>query len=199
VQPKIRAKSLIVFLLLAALSFSARADWLVQTYRDGSSVTALADADRLIASTTPIATGTIPYTDLLGYSTGEGTGHFLLNYPVPGLPQNQPTDDYAVEVTGTLNVPTTGYYTFGLNTDDGARLVIDGTTAITDDAIHPPRDSAYVSITLTAGAHSVRWIWWNHGGGATAEVFWAAGIFTGFDSSFTLLTEAIWTDINKGT
>jgi hypothetical protein len=183
----VKPEKLIIVLLFAALSFSARADWLVQTYRDGSSVTAFADADRLIANTTPIATGTIPYTDLLGYSTGEGTGHFSLNYPVPGLPQNQPTDDYAVEVTGTLNVPTTGYYTFGLNTDDGARLVVDGTPIITDDAIHAPRDSGYVSITLAAGLHSVNWIWFNHGGGATAEVFWAGGIYSGFDSSFVLL------------
>lgn len=183
----VKPEKLIIILLFAALSFSARADWLVQTYRDGSSVTALADADRLIANTTPIATGTIPYTDLLGYSTGEGTGHFSLNYPVPGFPQSQETDDYAVEVTGTLNVPVTGYCTFGLNTDDGARLVIDGTTIITDDAIHPPRDSAYVSITLAAGSHSVSWIWFNHDGGATAEVFWAGGIYTGFNSSFVLL------------
>ncbi len=189
-----KREKLIAILLFAAISFSARADWLVKTYSDGSSVVALADADRLTASTMPIATGTIPYTDLLGYSTGEGTGHYSLNYPVPGLPQNQPTDDYAVEVTGTMNVPTTGYYTFGLNTDDGARLVIDGTSVITDDAIHPPRDSAYVPITLTAGAHSVQWIWFNHFGGATAEAFWAAGSYSSFNSSFSLLTATVSND-----
>lgn len=175
-------------LLLAAFSFQAQADWFIKTFRNGSPVATLAQADTLIANTSPIATGTVQLADLLGYSTGEGTGHFLMNFPVPGIPQNQPTDDYAVQGTVDFVVQQAGSYTFGLHTDDGARLRIDGTTIITDDAIHPPRDSTYVSTALTAGHHAVEWVWFNRGGGAEAEVLVAAGIHGGFDSDFTPLS-----------
>jgi pimeloyl-ACP methyl ester carboxylesterase len=189
-----KPQKLVIILSLVAFSFSARADWLVRTYRDGSAVNGLADADRLITNTAPIATGTIPQTDLLGFNSGEGTGHFSLNYPVPGIPQSQATDNYAVQVTGLLLVPASGNYTFALNTDDGGRLRIDGANIITDDVRSPPHDSPYVTVSLSAGSHAAELTWFNeaggvNGGGAEGEAFWAAGTFSGFNSNFSLLTE----------
>jgi GH25 family lysozyme M1 (1,4-beta-N-acetylmuramidase) len=184
-----------VFFHLEVLTPLGQASWLVKTYRDGSPVNGLADADRLITSTQPIAEGTIQYTDMLGFKTGEGTGHFSLNYPVPGVSQAQSTDNYAVEATGSLVVVSPGYYTFGLNTDDGARLRVDGWNIIVDDVRSPPHDSQFVTVYLSAGMHPVEWTWFNeaggvNGGGAEAEVFWASGTHTGFDSSFSLLAAA---------
>ena len=166
--------------------------WTIKTYRDGSSVNGLADADRLITNTLPIATDVIQEADLLGFNSGEGTGHFSINAPVPGITQAQATDNYAVQGTGFLVVPASGTYTFGLNTDDGGRLRIDGTNVIVDDVRSPPHDSAFVPVFLAAGVHAVEWTWYNeaggdYGGGAEGEAFAAPGVHTSFDSSFHLL------------
>jgi len=174
---------------------TARGDWLIQTYQNGSPITDLSDADNLIASTAPIASGIIDASDMLGFNSGEGTGHFSLNYPVPGITQAHATDNYAVVGTATLTVPAAGLYTFGLNTDDGARLQIDGSNVIVDSVREPPHDSTYAAIDLTAGTHSVNWTWYNaaggnNGGGAEAEVFAAPGSYTSFNSNFKLIGTA---------
>jgi hypothetical protein len=177
----------LLVLLVMTSAQSVRADWLIKTYRNGNAVNNLSDADRLITNTLPIATGVIQEADLLGFSTGEGTGHFSINAPVPGITQAQATDNYAVQGTGFLVVPAAGTYTFGLNTDDGARLRLDGVDVIVDDSIHPPRDSTYATIGLTTGLHPIEWTWFNAGGGAEGEAFAASGQSTSFNTNFTLL------------
>jgi formylglycine-generating enzyme required for sulfatase activity/pimeloyl-ACP methyl ester carboxylesterase len=174
---------------------NAHADWLIKTYRNGSPVTGLSDADNLISSGYVIAIADMAEGDMVGFDAGEGTGHFQTNNPVPGITNNAPTDNYAVQGTGWLNIPTTGQYTFGLNTDDGARLRIDGADVIIDNGRSQPHDSAYVTTNLTAGLHYIEWTWFNEaggtrGGGAEGEIFAAPGVHTGFDSSFQLVGSA---------
>ena len=41
-----------------------------------------------------------------------------------------PGTNYSVKWTGTLTPPTTGTYTFGLTSDDGSRLFINGKQVI---------------------------------------------------------------------
>jgi murein DD-endopeptidase MepM/ murein hydrolase activator NlpD len=169
--------------------------WLIKTYRNGSPVNGLADADALISGGFVISTATMAVGDMVGFSTGEGSGHFAVNNSVPGIPNNTATDNYAVQGTGFLIISATGQYTFGLNTDDGARLKIDGTSIIVDDVRSPPHDSPYVTVMLSAGSHSIEWTWYNeaggvNGGGAEGEIFAAPGVHSGFDSSFQLVGTA---------
>jgi hypothetical protein len=163
-------------------------------------VRSLADADALVEHTSPVATGRIDLGDLLGFNTGEGSGHFLVDNPVPGITQAMHTDNYAVQATGYLVVPATQNYTFGLNTDDGARLRIDNCNLIVNDGIGGPHDSAYVATALDAGPHTIEWTWFNaeggpNGGGAEAEVFAAPGVYTSFNSNFRLVGDAAGLDV----
>jgi hypothetical protein len=165
---------------------------LVKTYRNGNAINGLADADAVIASGAVIAITNMALADMLGFNSGEGTGHFSVNNPVPGIPNNVATDNYAVQSTGYIIVPASNQYTFGLNTDDGGRLRIDGSNVIVNDVRSPPHDSAYVTIYLTAGTHYVEWTWYNeaggvNGGGAEGEAYAAPGVETGFSSDFKLL------------
>ncbi len=173
--------------LFAAVVFHARADWLINTYRNGNTINNLSDADALISSTAPIASTNITEADLLGENPGSGSGHFSVNNPVPGIPQNQTIPNYAVQGTGFLEIAVAGNYTFALNTDDGARLRIDGVDVIVDNSQHGPSDSAYVTTNLSVGLHAVEWTWFNAGGGAEGEAFAAPGQITSFNSTFTLL------------
>ena len=184
---KMRTKAFIFFFLFTALSFSIRADWLISTYRNGNAVNNLSDADALISSTAPIASTNIAEADLLGENPGSGPGRFSVNNPIPGIPQNQTTPNYAVQGTGFLEIAVAGNYTFALNTDDGARLRIDGMDVIVDNSQHGPSDSAYVTTNLSVGLHAVEWTWFNAGGGAEGEAFATPGQSTSFNANFMLL------------
>ena len=66
-----------------------------------------------------------------------------------------PTDYFACRLTGRLVVPETGQWTFGLGSEDGARLYIDDELVVTDDVAHSFRwvDGA---VFLEAGKHDFR-------------------------------------------
>lgn len=61
---------------------------------------------------------------------------------------------FAIRFMGRLTVPSSDSYRFRLNSDDGARLYIDGQLVIDNDGVHAPRDREG-SIELGAGEHDV--------------------------------------------
>jgi hypothetical protein len=63
--------------------------------------------------------------------------------------------DFGADIKGPLNVSSTGVYTFGLNSDDGSRLFIDGNPIpiIDNGGPHGPT-LVNGSTLLTAGIHS---------------------------------------------
>lgn len=63
-------------------------------------------------------------------------------------------DHFAVRLTATLTVDQDGLYMFGLNSDDGAKLYIDGKLVIDNDGSHSPITKRAWH-KLTAGNHSV--------------------------------------------
>ena len=114
-----------------------------------------------------------------------GSGNFGNDQGFPNdtpFPQN----DFAVRATATIKAPVDGFYTFGINSDDGARLTIDDTRVINDDTQHGPQDS-FGTIFLTAGDHDLEMLYFERGGGAEVELFAAAGEHTRFNNSFRLI------------
>ncbi|MCC6228800.1 MAG: hypothetical protein IT432_06190 [Phycisphaerales bacterium] len=65
-----------------------------------------------------------------------------------------PTDYFALQLIGRIDIPADGTWTFGVSSDAGARLFIDGHLVVNDDANHAFRRQAG-SITLTAGRHTI--------------------------------------------
>ncbi|MEO5915929.1 MAG: lamin tail domain-containing protein [Luteolibacter sp.] len=108
---------------------------------------------------------------------GEGSdGRYAQNSILPG----GGGDNYAAVATGFVTIPTTGTYTFGLNSDDGGRILIDGTEIMRDDSFHAPQD-AFGSISLTAGTHTFQALMFEGGYGDCFEFFAAPGNLTSFD------------------
>jgi hypothetical protein len=69
-------------------------------------------------------------------------------------------DRFVTEVTGYLNIGTAGTHDFRITSDDGSRLIIDGTEVIDNGGLHgpTPKDG---SIELTEGYHSLRIDHWD--------------------------------------
>jgi len=79
---------------------------------------------------------------------------------------------FSAEYTGKITAPTAGYYTFWTMSDDGSQLFIDGTFVVNNDGLHGPQ-WAGGGINLQAGAHDIRVIFFQNGGGGALRVDWA--------------------------
>ncbi len=116
------------------------------------------ESDPLVLSSTTVV---LPTLNVLG----EGSdGNYGDNDPPPG----GNGDNYAIRATGMIEIGSAGTYTFGLNSDDGGRIVINGSTVMADDTFHGPEDNLG-SLFLPAGLHAFEVIMFEGGGGDSVE------------------------------
>ena len=73
--------------------------------------------------------------------------------------------NYALRFHGYLEIKTPGSYTFTLGSDDGARLIIDGETALNMDGIHGVVTQSK-AVDLKTGWHKVIILYFQGVGGA---------------------------------
>ncbi|MEQ9410535.1 MAG: c-type cytochrome [Fuerstiella sp.] len=78
-------------------------------------------------------------------------------------------NEFALRFRAFLHVPQAGEYQFWLGSDDGSRLLIDGTEVVNVDGIHP-HSVKESKISLTAGAHPVVVEYFEKGGEESLNV-----------------------------
>jgi beta-glucosidase len=96
-----------------------------------------------------------------------------VDYTWTGSPApNVPATNWSVKWTGTLTPPTTGTYTFGLTSDDGSRLFINGQQVI-DNWRDQAANTETAQVDLTAGTPvNVEVDYYQAGGDETATLGW---------------------------
>ena len=82
------------------------------------------------------------------------------------------SDNFAILYTGYLDVPTTDIYQFEILCDDGAKLLIDGQTVITNDGLKDTALNKTGNIALAAGKHALRLEYFHKDGTETLQVKW---------------------------
>lgn len=148
---------------------------------------------------------TAPVTNL--YDSG-GRGRFVNDSlfrtdPDQATPDNDTVNNIAVVATGTVRIPTSGMYTFGVNSDDGFRLTIGGqrfeaafgqagTVINANGALEFPAgrgvNDSLGTIFLAAGDYPIQMLSWEGSGGGAAELYASPGTKTGFDpATFNLV------------
>ena len=70
---------------------------------------------------------------------------------------------------GQLNIDEAGDFFFGVNSDDGSRLRIDGIEVILDD-MQRGAHSIWGHVELAAGAHDLELVYFERSGGAEVEL-----------------------------
>ncbi|MGQ9576020.1 MAG: lamin tail domain-containing protein, partial [Thermoguttaceae bacterium] len=139
---------------------------------------------------------------VVNYLNTGGSGHFTSDAAFPNMAIGTDYNDFVVQAKGILRIPTTGAWTFGVNSDDGFRLKITGATfnaaygaagtTVNGDTLEyaaprAPNDSFGVINSLAAGDYDVELTFYERGGGSCVELFAAPGAKTGWDSSFRLV------------
>jgi hypothetical protein len=79
-------------------------------------------------------------------------------------------DHVAVDITGFIDIPEDGAWTFWTNSDDGSRLYIDGEEIVDNDGLHGDRQKSG-KLHLQKGEHAFRTTMFERGGGATIQAF----------------------------
>lgn len=154
----------------------------VTLYEATITVSNLATADSVIANRNLQKRVVTELTDVINFLDNQEDGHFADSPPFPGHTFNVDVDNFVVMATGVIIIPSSGIWTFGINSDDGARLRIDGKNVIVDDTAHAPQDR-FASIDLSAGSHSIELVFFEQGGGAELELFAARGQYSAFDAN----------------
>ncbi|MFO1531279.1 MAG: PA14 domain-containing protein [Kiritimatiellia bacterium] len=114
---------------------------------------------------------------------GEGAeGRFGDNLILPAWA----AEHYVNRVTGTIILPSAGPWTFGLNSDDGGRISVDGVVVMDDPTFHGPQDHL-ATLTLSAGPHTIEAWYWEGTGGDSGELFAAPGSFSSWNTAMRLI------------
>lgn len=74
-------------------------------------------------------------------------------------------DDVAALFEGWVRVPTTGFWTFFVDSDDGSKLFVGDQLVVSNDGLHGMIEKSGV-VGLAAGAHPIRVEFFERGGGA---------------------------------
>ena len=106
----------------------------------------------------------------------------------PGSSDDTVNNIAVIARTGVV-IPTAGVYTFGVNSDDGFELAIDGKVVAEVTAGRGAADTLG-AVELSPGVHDIRLLYWEGGGGASVEVFAAPGLHGAFDPSMRLVGDA---------
>ncbi len=123
----------------------------------------------------PSARSRLWYPDYAG--NFENLGFNSTNLPT--LSGGQLNDNYSMSMTGKLKINAGGTYQFGLNSDDGSMLWIDGVNVVSNNSYQGMADQdnpengggqASGSIVLTAGYHDIQIGFYEGGGGRGMNV-----------------------------
>ncbi|HUU90439.1 MAG TPA: lamin tail domain-containing protein [Phycisphaerae bacterium] len=175
----------------------------VDYYKANVSVGHLTTAESVISTPSMQSAHFAENIAFIDYYNTQGTGHYGNNLPFPSTTVGVNVDDFVIEVTGTVNIPTTGYWTFGVNSDDGFGLELDNgvdTFAISYPGTRGAADTVGVFNVTTAGPCQVRLVMYERGGGSEVELYAGSGSYGAWDSSMRLIGDTanggleVWSD-----
>jgi hypothetical protein len=166
----------------------------VTTYIATLGVSSLAIAEQVASSPSLQAQVHAENLELIDlYNTG-GTGHYGGNQPFPGTTVGDDVNNFVVVARAVVMIPAAGAWTFGVSSDDGFGLDLEGAGAsfrIEYPAPRGPGDTLGVFNAPEAGPYDLRLVMYEQGGGAEVELFAAPGSRASWDSTFRLVGDTV--------
>ncbi|MDG1890779.1 MAG: lamin tail domain-containing protein [Verrucomicrobiota bacterium] len=139
-------------------------------------------AESVISSTSLQVRSVTEVVPVLNFLDTGGAGNYGDNAPFPGASIGADQDDFVVLATATVIIPEEGFWSFGVNSDDGFNLKI-GDQSMSFPNPRAPADTVAVMQFAKAGAYPLRLVFYERGGGAGLELFAAQGRYRRFNGS----------------
>ncbi len=132
----------------------------------------LTQCKELLAGLRAITYEDISIQPVIDFWSSAGQGNFETNIPFPTLQLDVESDnDFALEATGFIEL-TAGWHRFGVNSDDGFGLYINGfTVAEAPDGKGVSNVDGNIFVTKT-GLYPILLQYWEGGGGAACELYY---------------------------
>jgi len=161
------------------------AGFAVKNIRANVGVCDMATADSVLANASQQAAVFTANPATINYENTGGGANFLGDLTFPGFTIGVDVDNFVTEATGIITIPTSGAWTFGVNSDDGFRCTI-GANVFEYPSPRGPSDTL-ATFTLAAGEYPVRLVFYECGGGSELEFFAASGTYSSFNANFRLV------------
>jgi uncharacterized repeat protein (TIGR01451 family) len=153
----------------------------VRTVKANVSVSNLSTTEQVLGDPKRQVSQFLAVVPLINFADIASRGRFGGDSPFPGQTFSN-VDDFVVEVTGAVEIPEAGLWTFGVNSDDGFRLQVGDFTAACD-CLRGASDTYATFNFQSAGWYSLRLIFFERGGGAALELFAAKGSYASWDAT----------------
>ncbi|MEW6158718.1 MAG: lamin tail domain-containing protein, partial [Verrucomicrobiota bacterium] len=154
----------------------------VRNFKANITVSSLTDAESVITNPARQSSVAGENSNVINYYGSGGDGHYGDNAPFPGAVVGADIDDFVIEATATITIPTAGEWTFGVNSDDGFSLTI-GSFTMSYPNPRGPADTLDVFNFPAAGEYNLRLVFYERGGGSCVELFAARGNVPGWNST----------------
>jgi hypothetical protein len=150
------------------------------------------DVCRSVIADTSLRRATVQTTaPVINYLGTGGSANFGDDLAFPTQQIGQDYDDFVVRATAQIIIPSTGLWSFGVNSDDGFELTLQrGGVVLHTEYFDPrgPADTITVFDVPIAGAWQATLAMYERGGGAEVELFAAQGDHPNFaDGDFALV------------
>lgn len=157
----------------------------VRNIRANIGVCDLATAESVLANPSQQAAVFTASPATVNYENTGGGANFPGDLTFPGFTLGVDMDNFVTEATGIITIPTSGSWTFGVNSDDGFTCSI-GVNTFSYPSPRGPGDTL-ATYNLAAGDYPVRLVFYECGGGSELEFFAASGVHSGFNANFRLV------------
>ncbi len=113
---------------------------------------------------------------VINYLNTSSSANYGNDRTFPGLTIGVDQDNFVIEATATITIPAPGYWTFGVNSDDGFQLTIGSFTMSYPDP-RGPGDTLNTFYFTAAGDYPLDLIFYECGGGSEVELYAAQGSY----------------------
>jgi len=154
----------------------------VRNFKANIAINNLTDAENVIATPSLQSAAFLETRNVVNYLNTGGSAHYLNDYTFPGFTINIDVEDFALEATGVVTIPAAGFWTFGVNSDDGFGLAV-GTFNVAFGTPRGPGDTLGTFSFPSAGDYPIRLVFYERGGGSEVELFAAQGSYTSWNAT----------------
>ena len=156
---------------------------------DGN-VTTLAIAETVLATPEYQSFSVNERAEVINFLGTGGGGRYGNDLAFPSQTIGQDINHFVIEATTTINIPSSGVWSFGVNSDDGFGLTLSKNGVDYNSSFPNPRGASDTIETfdlLQTGEYDLRLVMFEAGGGASVELFAAQGTHSAFSGAFDLV------------